>query len=99
MPQPQHFVRAKDGVGIAVQEVAYHRNGVGGAPFYAVRFQWTDDDHKPRQMVGVVFEEPYTVAVLDIEELGRGNIAFAQGNSWRGDHFEEALRMAIGPDE
>jgi hypothetical protein len=35
------------------------------------------------------------VAVLDIAMLAAGNITFARGNSWRGDHFEGELRAAI----
>ena len=43
-------------------------------------------------MMGVVFTEPGSCAVFDRDLLTIGNIKFAGGNSWRGDHFEPALR-------
>ncbi len=84
-----------DEMTIRVEDIARHRNGVGGAPFWVVTFRWADVDEEPRPMVGIVFEAPWHVAVLDREETRRGNIAFAQGNSWRGDSFAAVLRTAI----
>jgi len=80
---------------LVIEEVARHRNGVGGEPFWVVTFRWAEKDDEPRPMVGIVFEEPWHTAVFDREELRKGNIAFACGNSWRGDHFDAALRAAI----
>ena len=84
---------------IKVQQIAHHRNGVGGVPFYVVLF--TDPD-VPHQMVGIVFEEPESrqyvephTAVLDVVETMRGNIGFGDGNSFRGDVYDPALREAI----
>lgn len=87
---------------IAVQNIAHHRNGVGGVPFYVVLF--TDKDATKHQMVGICFEEddphgagyvsPHT-AVLDLTETVNGNIAFGEGNSWRGDTYDPPLREAI----
>lgn len=81
-------------------KVAYHRNGVSGAGFHVVTFyeqdtneQDTDYEHAPL-MVGIVFEEPLHVAVLDINLLAAGIIEFAR-NSWRGDRFESVLRQTI----
>ena len=89
-----------------IHDVAYHRNGVGGEPFYVVTF--TDDENGA--MIGTVFgyvpkidrpynlgyEEPFNpqVAVLSLGILAEGNIKFGQ-NSWRGDQYAEALYQAI----
>lgn len=82
-------------------EISYHRNGVAGRGFYVVNFHWRDEgSKKQRRMLATVFaEEDYTpnglLSVLDIDETNQGNIAFAQGNSWRGDDFELSLLRAI----
>jgi len=91
-----------------VQEIAYHRNGISGEPFYVVSFTDPDAiDEMPGaggKMVAVVFDmdevddaptftNPRT-AVFDRELLGAGVIAFAE-NSWRGDHYDAELRAAI----
>ena len=81
---------------IHVKEVAYHRNGMGGEGFHVVRFAWDEAESSSlRNMVGIVFEGSGRVAVLDADLTAMGNIAFAGGNSWRGDHFEAVLRHAI----
>jgi len=46
-------------------------------------------------MVATVFKGTGQIAVLDREQTRRGNIRFANGNSWRGDYFEPAMREAI----
>jgi hypothetical protein len=77
-------------------QVSYHRNGVSGQGFHIVLFGWHDPEAKRvRSMMATVFEAPGACAVLDVDETAAGNIAFAQGNSWRGDDFEPALRQAI----
>ena len=86
------------GVTVKAIEVAYHRNGVGGEGFHAVTFDSTSDGSKHR-MVGVVFPAQYHVAVFDVDELAKLNIAFAHGNSWRGDVYEPHLREAIRAHE
>ncbi len=78
--------------------VAYHRNGVAGTGFHVVLFRWKDGT-TVRDMVATVFPEAGSVAVLDVNETANGNIAFAEGNSWRGDHFEPWLRSAIAANE
>jgi hypothetical protein len=69
-----------------------HRNGICGAPFHVVVFQ--DHGEESSRKVGIVFDSPYHVAVLDIAKLADGNIAFGS-NSWRGDVFELELRAAV----
>lgn len=69
--------------------VAHHRNGVSGNPFYVITFR--DGRQK---MLGIVFEEQQgNVAVFDSELLSQGVIAFGE-NSWRGDDYETFLRAA-----
>jgi hypothetical protein len=78
-----------------VQQVEYHRNGVGGDPFWVVTFTSAEDG---RPMVGIVFSEQYRTAVFNRELLGQGVIAFGQ-NSFRGDCFDAELRAAICKDQ
>lgn len=76
---------------IFVDKIDRHRNGVSGEPFYVVLFE---DRAYPDLFVATVFDEPGRVAVLSVEKLTDGNIAFGE-NSWRGDRYESALRAAI----
>lgn len=78
--------------------IDYHRNGVCGNGFYVATFKWMDDDINPpreRHMVATIFHDQGNCAVFDIDELVKDNISFANGNSWRGDHFEPELREKI----
>ena len=75
---------------VRLQQVAYHRNGISGAPFHAVLF--VDPSQGP--MLGVVFDQPHHVAVFQLDKLSRGDITFGS-NSWRGDHYEPQLRKMI----
>lgn len=79
---------------IKVTEIASHRNGISGEPFHVCLFHETDIGIN-RPMVAIVFEEGGLCAVLSVDETVAGNIAFAMGNSWRGDYFEKDLRNAI----
>lgn len=76
---------------LTVTDVSFHRNGIGGVGFYAVLFTDTESG----KMVASLFDEPGYCAVYSIDELTKGNIAFAQGNSWRGDNFEAELRPLV----
>jgi len=76
---------------VIIEEVAKHRNGVGGTPFYVVTFTLST---APNKMVAVVYDRPGHVAVFDRELLGKGVIGFKL-NSFRGDVFEAALRKVI----
>ena len=93
-----------------ILEIASHRNGIGGEPFYAVRFrekrggpvmlgvvfggEWRDGDSFPTFNAG----EPIRVAVFDAERVAQ-TVMFGDtadgGNSWRGDHFANELYAAI----
>jgi len=69
-----------------------HRNGICGAPFAVVLFD--DCGTEGSRKIAILFDEPHHCAVLDVDKLARGDIAFGS-NSWRGDHFEQSLRKAI----
>jgi len=73
-----------------IENIQRHRNGITGAPFWAVTLK--DPDHG--RMLGIVFEEQGHVAVFNIDKLAQGDIAFGS-NSWRGDHYEPQLRRSI----
>ena len=75
-------------------EVARHRNGICGEPFYVVLF-----DESKRRMAAFVFEGECRTAITDVAELAKGNIAMAEGNSWRGDHYDDWLREQIAQYE
>ena len=82
-----------------VLQVAYHRNGICGAPFHAILFQ---TDHQVQvngvdrdaTFLATVFEEPDHCAVICVDLLEGCGVTFTN-NSWRGDHFEPELRAAI----
>jgi hypothetical protein len=77
---------------IRVIDCARHRNGICGAPFHVVLFHDTGDEDTRK--VGILFDEPQHCAVLDVDKLALGSIGFGV-NSYRGDVFEPALRIAI----
>jgi len=84
--------RSNSSVLVRVNDWDYHRNGICGAPFHVVLFDDVDDENTRK--VGILFDEPYHCAVLDVAKLASGSIAFGF-NSYRGDRFEESLRKAI----
>ena len=77
---------------IRINDWAYHRNGICGAPFHVFLFDDTGDENTRK--VGILFEAPHHCAVLDVTKLSEGGIAFGL-NSYRGDMFEESLRAAL----
>lgn len=74
-----------------IVSASYHRNGVGGIGFYAILF----DDAENGRMVASLFDEPGYCAIYKVEELVAGNIAFSNGNSWRGDNYAAELRPLL----
>lgn len=78
---------------IKVTDIAFHRNGICGAPFHVVLFEDLESTH-----VGIVFDEPWHCAVLNVQKLSSGDIAFGS-NSYRGDRYEPLLRKAIKENE
>jgi len=76
---------------VKIKKASFHRNGIGGAGFYAIIFE----DEEYGLMIASLFDEPGHCAVYNISELEKENIEFANGNSWRGDNYEEKLRPLI----
>jgi len=70
-------------------QAAYHRNGVCGAPFYAVLFE-----DEGRKMLATVFAEVRHVAVICADLIEIDGVTFGV-NSWRGDTYERWLRSEI----
>jgi len=87
----------KDDFGkITIQEYSWHRNGICGASFCAVRFRWNPGYGTGKErFVATLFDEPGHCAVLSVDRLETHGVAFAEGNSWRGDEFETRLRRLI----
>lgn len=67
----------------------HHRNGIWGCPFTVHLI----DDHDCGDVkVVIVFDgNPECVAVLSVDLLAKGDIAFGS-NSWRGDRYAAELR-------
>lgn len=83
---------------IKIIEKAYHRNGVSGEGFWAVRFQHRPDQFSPTEtFVATLFAGEGQCAVLSVDRLASWGVAFGH-NSWRGDTFESQLRQAINGD-
>lgn len=81
---------------LTIIDASYHRNGVCGIGFYAVLFEDHDaQDAKDKLKVASLFDERGYCAVYSVERLTEKNVAFARGNSWRGDQFEAALRPLV----
>jgi hypothetical protein len=64
----------------------HHRNGVSGAPFDVALF-----NYEGGQKLGVLFQQQYHCAVLDVDGLMKGNLNIR----FRGDAFEAPLRYLI----
>lgn len=77
-----------------ILEIAYHRNGISGEPFWAARI---DDGSSIK--FAVLFEptsgKECRCAVLDPSIQ---SVAFGV-NSWRGDHYAQAMLDAIKAKE
>ena len=78
---------------IEIQEIAYHRNGIAGEGFHAVRFRWDTGDGV-ENFVGTVFDGSGQCAVLSLDRIAQAGVAFGL-TSWRGDAVEPELRRAI----
>jgi len=77
---------------LTIIDLAHHRNGICGAPFDVILFE--DAGPEGSRKLAILFEQEAHCAVLDVDRLAQGDIAFGS-NSWRGDHFEQPLRKAI----
>ncbi len=79
---------------LKIVNASYHRNGICGMGFYAILFKDLEEDKKDL-MVASLFDESGYCSVYSVKELVKENIAFANGNSFRGDRFEGELRPLL----
>jgi hypothetical protein len=77
---------------LTIIDFAHHRNGICGAPFAVILFE--EAGAEGSRKVAILFEPDGHCAVLDVDKLAQGDIAFGS-NSWRGDRFEQSLRKTI----
>ena len=72
--------------------IDHHRNGVGGEPFYVALWE----DRGQKFLVTYFYKDPSrcACAAVDVNLAAAGNIAFGE-NSWRGDHWQDAMLWAI----
>jgi hypothetical protein len=96
---------------LTIHEVAYHRNGVGGEPFYACHFT---DNEEGAEFIATVFQPPPVERDCDLQ--GEPDWTMIEGyhnprvavlrvdllpavtfgiNSWRGDRYAQDLYHAI----
>jgi len=78
----------KHNLGIKIQTVTGHRNGVSGEGFHLVAFTFTAADQEGGEttsLLATVFEAHKHVAVIDPTDVE---------SKWRGDQFEDELRAA-----
>lgn len=75
---------------LEIIDASFHRNGIAGQGFYAILFKDRD-----KTMIASLFDDPGYCAVYEVSQLQEGNIKFAKGNSWRGDHYEGKLRALL----
>lgn len=79
---------------LTINDIAFHRNGICGAPFAVILFE--DTGPEAGRKIAILFDDPGHCAVLDVARLAAGDIAFGS-NSWRGDTYEPTLRSALSP--
>jgi len=84
---------------LKVKKFDRHRNGISGQGFYVVIFDWNEPSEKLTNMSAFVFDEPGAIAITKNSELIKHNIEMGNGNSWRGDYFENVIRKFIKKEE
>lgn len=86
---------------LQIEQVEYHRNGIGGESFFAVLFR--DADEGGTRKLAISFrDDPKDeygwsaprVAVIDLERIAEHGVTFGP-NSWRGDRYAGEIRKAI----
>jgi len=81
--------------------MATQKDGFAGRVNYAAAFMLRKKDGRRRQTTRAFdscFENGHC-AILSTDRLETHGVAFANGNSWRGDHFEPRLRKLIDKAE
>lgn len=87
MRKPGRY-KLRDGSAITVTTVRYHRNGVGGAGFWAVRFTYPQSDVGATEFIGIVQDGAGHEEVYVIDPSNLGNTM--RGADWFGDALKRA---------
>ncbi len=81
-------MKNRKSLGLNIQTVTFHRNGVSGEGFHLVAFTFTaaaQEGGETTSLMATVFEADKHVAVIDPTDIE---------SKWRGDQFETELRAA-----
>jgi hypothetical protein len=81
---------------LQIVNAAFHRNGIGGAPFYVALVD--DPDESDTKLV-IMFENEMHTAVLSLDKLIQNEDIDFGSNSYRGDQYDAALRDELWKDE
>jgi len=73
-----------------IVDASFHRNGICGEGFWAILFE----DDEGHMKFAAMFDEPMYCAVVQVDKLAAGDIAFGS-NSYRGDNFDVELRPLL----
>jgi hypothetical protein len=74
---------------VKIISTSHHRNGISGVPFDVTLFQCP----KYGRFIAFDFADNGGFGMVNIDQAAKGDIAFGS-NSWRGDHYQEAVRAA-----
>ena len=88
-------------VNIKVTECVYHRNGVGGQGFFAIKFDWHYDNGSRGKFVATVlssldvneYESETFTGQCFVLQVKNGTVSV--NDRWRGDEVENELRKFL----
>lgn len=80
---------------LEILKISCHRNGVCGTPFTVILFKDKDLMDMTSNLMVAIYFTPTECAVLNVVETLKGNVDFAQGNSWRGDRYASSLKPFV----
>ena len=79
---------------IEIRDVAYHRNGIAGLPFYVVLFN--DTDKGMFNQVATIDEDGKDCRVINAGMVvTAGEIGTRHMNKWRGDRYLHKIKEAM----
>lgn len=83
---------------IEIRDVAYHRNGVAGLPFYVVLFN--DTDAGMFNQVATIDEDGEDCRVINAGlVVTTGSAGGNHMNTWRGDRYLSQIHDAMADDD
>lgn len=85
-----------ENLNLQITDMEHHRNGVGGMPFMVAI---VDDASEGDTKLVIMFKEPGHTAVLSLDLLLQNEDIRFGSNSWRGDHYERALRDKLWDED